>query len=80
MRETELLIPAGSLDVLKTAVIYGADAVYLGGEAFSLRAKARNFTNDEIREGIAFAHEHGVKVYITANILAHNEDLPGVEA
>ena len=78
MRETELLIPAGSLDVLKTAVIYGADAVYLGGEAFSLRAKARNFTNDEIREGIAFAHEHGVKVYITANILAHNEDLPGV--
>ena len=80
MRETELLIPAGSLDVLKTAVIYGADAVYLGGEAFSLRAKARNFTNEEIREGIAFAHEHGVKVYITANILAHNEDLPGVEA
>ena len=73
MRETELLIPAGSLDVLKTAVIYGADAVYLGGEAFSLRAKARNFTNEEIREGIAFAHEHGVKVYITANILAHNE-------
>ena len=65
MRETELLIPAGSLDVLKTAVIYGADAVYLGGEAFSLRAKARNFTNDEIREGIAFAHEHGVKVYIS---------------
>ena len=62
MRETELLIPAGSLDVLKTAVIYGADAVYLGGEAFSLRAKARNFTNDEIREGIAFAHEHCVKV------------------
>ena len=63
MRETELLIPAGSLDVLKTAVIYGADAVYLGGEAFSLRAKARNFTNDEIREGIAFAHEHGCLLY-----------------
>ena len=73
MRETELLIPAGSLDVLKTAVIYGADAVYLGGEAFSLRAKARNFTNDEIREGIAFAHEHGVNVYITANILIFRE-------
>lgn len=79
MRKTELLIPAGSLDTLKTAVIYGADAVYLGGEAFGLRAKAKNFTQDEIRQGIAFAHEHGVKVYITANILAHNDDLNGVE-
>ena len=80
MRNLELLIPAGSLDVLKTAVIYGADAVYLGGEAFGLRAKAKNFTNEEIKEGIAFAHARGVKVYITANILAHNDDLPGVEA
>lgn len=79
MRKLELLIPAGSLDVLKTAVIYGADAVYLGGEAFGLRAKAKNFTNEEIREGIRFAHARGVKVYITANILAHNEDLAGVE-
>lgn len=79
MRNTELLIPAGSLDVLKTAVIYGADAVYIGGEAFGLRAKAKNFTKEEIKEGIGFAHEHGVKVYITANILAHNDDLPGVE-
>lgn len=79
MRKPELLIPAGSLDVLKTAVIYGADAVYLGGEAFGLRAKAKNFTNEEIKQGIAFAHERGVKVYITANILAHNDDLPGVE-
>lgn len=79
MRKTELLIPAGSLDVLKTAVVYGADAVYIGGEAFGLRAKAKNFTKEEIREGIAFAHEKGVKVYITANILAHNDDLPGVE-
>lgn len=79
MRKLELLIPAGSLDVLKTAVIYGADAVYIGGEAFGLRAKAKNFTNEEIKEGIAFAHERGVKVYITANILAHNEDLEGVE-
>ncbi|HIX15633.1 MAG TPA: U32 family peptidase [Candidatus Hungatella pullicola] len=79
MRETELLIPAGSLEVLKTAVVYGADAVYIGGEAFGLRAKAKNFTNEEIKEGIAFAHERGVKVYITANILAHNDDLPGVE-
>lgn len=79
MKKPELLIPAGSLEVLKTAVIYGADAVYIGGEAFGLRAKAKNFTNDQIRQGIVFAHEHGAKVYITANILAHNEDLPGVE-
>ena len=79
MRETELLIPAGSLDVLKTAVVYGADAVYIGGEAFGLRAKAKNFSNEEIREGIEFAHGRGVKVYVTANIMAHNEDLVGVE-
>ncbi len=80
MRKLELLIPAGSLDVLKTAVIYGADAVYIGGEAFGLRAKAKNFTKEDMKEGIAFAHERGVKVYVTANILAHNEDLPRVEA
>ena len=80
MRKTELLIPAGSLDVLKTAVIYGADAVYIGGEAFGLRAKARNFSIEEMQVGLAFAHERGVKVYVTANILAHNGDLPGVEA
>lgn len=79
MRNTELLIPAGSLEVLKTAVIYGADAVYIGGEAFGLRAKARNFSLEEMKEGIAFAHERGVKVYVTANILAHNQDLPEVE-
>ncbi len=79
MRKTELLIPAGSLEVLKVAVLYGADAVYIGGEAFGLRAKAKNFTNEEIREGIEFAHSHGAKVYVTANILAHNEDLAGVE-
>lgn len=80
MRKTELLIPAGSLELLKTAVIYGADAVYIGGEAFGLRAKAHNFSSEEMKEGIAFAHERGVKVYVTANILAHNFDLPGVEA
>ena len=79
MRKIELLCPASSLEVLKIAVIYGADAVYIGGEAFGLRAKAKNFTNEEIKEGIAFAHEHGVKVYITANILAHNQDLEGVK-
>ena len=80
MRHPELLIPASSLEVLKTAVIFGADAVYIGGEAFGLRAKAKNFSMEEIKEGIAFAHEHDVKIYITANILAHNEDLTGVEA
>ena len=80
MRKTELLIPAGSLEVLKTAVVYGADAVYIGGEAFGLRAKAHNFSLEEMKEGIAFAHSYGVKVYVTANILAHNEDLSGVEA
>lgn len=78
MRRPELLIPASSLEVLKIAVIYGADAVYIGGEAFGLRAKAKNFSREEIREGIAFAHAHDVKVYITANILAHNGDLDGV--
>ncbi len=75
----ELLIPASSLEVLKVAVIYGADAVYIGGEAFGLRAKAKNFTLEEMAEGVRFAHERGVKVYITANILAHNYDLDGAE-
>ena len=78
MRHPELLVPASSLEVLKVAVIYGADAVYIGGEAFGLRAKAKNFSMEEMAEGIAFAHEHGVKVYVTANILAHNGDLAGV--
>ena len=74
-KKPELLIPASSLEVLKTAVLYGADAVYVGGEVFSLRAKAKNFSMEDMAEGIAFAHEHGVKVYVTANVLAHNEDL-----
>ena len=73
----ELLIPASSLEVLKTAVIFGADAVYIGGEAFGLRAKAKNFTMNEMKEGIEFAHAHQVRVYVTANILAHNDDLAG---
>uniref|UniRef100_UPI004056E640 peptidase U32 family protein n=1 Tax=Agathobacter sp. TaxID=2021311 RepID=UPI004056E640 len=78
MRKIELLVPASSLEVLKIAVIFGADAVYIGGEAFGLRAKAKNFTLAEMAEGIAFAHAHNVKVYVTANILAHNYDLSGV--
>ena len=79
-RHPELLIPASSLEVLKVAVIFGADAVYIGGEAFGLRAKAKNFTMEEMKEGIEFAHARGVKVYVTANILAHNNDLEGVRA
>lgn len=77
MKKPELLVPASSLEVLRTAVIFGADAVFIGGEAFGLRAKAKNFTHDEMAEGIKFAHEHGVKVHVTANILAHNYDLEG---
>ncbi len=79
-RKPELLIPAGNMEVLQTAVIYGADAVYIGGEAFSLRAKAANFSRAEMAAGIAFAHRHHVKVYVTANILAHNGDLEEAEA
>ena len=79
-RRPELLIPAGSLDVLKTAVRYGADAVYVGGEAFGLRAKAKNFTTEELKEAVSFAHAHSAKLYVTANILAHNQDLEGVRA
>lgn len=76
-REIELLIPASCLEVLKTAVVFGADAVYIGGEAFGLRAKAKNFSLEDMREGIEFAHARNVKVYVTANILAHNYDLDG---
>lgn len=79
VKKPELLIPASSLEVLKTAVNYGADAVYIGGEAFSLRAKARNFSKEDMAAGIKYAHEHGVHVHVTANILAHNYDLKGAE-
>lgn len=78
MRVPELLVPASSLEVLKIAVVFGADAVYIGGEAFGLRAKAKNFSPEEMRQGVEFAHAHGVRVYVTANILAHNGDLEGV--
>ncbi|HCL03453.1 MAG TPA: peptidase U32 [Lachnoclostridium phytofermentans] len=75
----ELLIPASNLEVLKTAIIYGADAVYIGGEMYGLRAKAKNFSLDDMKKGIEFAHQYGKKVYVTANITAHNRDLKGVE-
>ncbi len=78
IKKPELLIPAGSLEVLKTAVDYGADAVYIGGEMFSLRAKAHNFSNEDMAAGIAYAHKKGVKIHVTANITAHNYDIEGV--
>ncbi len=77
-KKPELLLPASNLEVLKTAVIYGADAVYIGGEMYGLRAKAKNFSFEDMREGIEFAHSCNKKVYVTANITAHNEDLAGV--
>jgi putative protease len=77
-RIPELLAPAGNYEKLVTAVHYGADAVYLGGKCYSLRAKAGNFNPDTMRAGIEYAHAHGVKVYVTVNILAHNDDLPGL--
>ena len=78
IKKPELLIPAGNLETLKTAVIYGADAIYIGGDLYGLRAKAKNFSMEEMKQGIAFAHSYGKKVYITANITAHNQDLGGI--
>ncbi len=77
-KKPELLIPAGSLEVLKAAIIYGADAVYIGGDLYGLRAKAKNFSMEDMKEGIAFAHSYGKRVYVTANITAHNQDLEGI--
>ena len=79
MKKPELLLPAGSLAVLKTAFRYGADAVYIGGEAYSLRAMAANFSPEEMKKGIDYAHGIGKKIYVTANILAHNKDLEDSE-
>lgn len=79
MRKIELLSPAGDLERLKVTLLYGADAVYIGGEQYSLRANANNFTLDEIREGCSFAHKLGKKVHLTLNIVFHNEDMEGVE-
>lgn len=79
-KKPELLAPASCLEVLKTAVVFGADAVYIGGEAYGLRAKAKNFSLEDMKKGVDFAHERGVRVYVTANILAHNRDMDGVRA
>ena len=75
MKKPELLAPAGDLEKLKIAVLYGADAVYFGGENFSLRAGAGNFSLEDLKEGIAFAHARGVKCHMTLNFFAHNEDV-----
>ncbi len=77
-RQTELLAPAGSLEKLKFAVRYGADAVYIGGQKYGLRSGADNFTFDEMREGVEFASRYGAKVFVAANIIAHNEDIAGI--
>lgn len=79
-RRIELLAPAGDLEKLKTAIIYGADAVYFGGEMFSLRAGAGNLTIDEIKEAMYFIHEHNAKGYMTMNIYPHNEDIEPLRA
>ncbi len=79
MNKPELLLPASCPEVLRTAIRYGADAVYIGGELYGLRAKAKNFSNEDMAESIRFAHEHGRKVYVTANITAHNRDLSGIK-
>ena len=77
-KKVELLAPAGDLERLKFSLLYGADAVYIGGQEYSLRANANNFSIDEIREACTFAHNLNKKVYLTLNIVFHNEDLENV--
>ena len=77
--KSELLAPAGSLEKMKYAFLFGADAVYMGGKNFSLRANAKNFSLDEMREAVEYAHSLGKKVYVTCNIVFHNEDLEGLK-
>ncbi|MGN0181102.1 MAG: peptidase U32 family protein, partial [Candidatus Ornithomonoglobus sp.] len=79
MKKPELLAPGGSLEKLKTAVDYGADAVYIGGDAFSLRVAAENFSAEDMKEGLKYAHDRGRKVYLTANIIPHNCDIEQFE-
>ena len=79
MKKIELLAPAGNMEKLRMAIIYGADAVYIGGEKFGLRAAAGNFDMEEIKEAAAFVHENGKKLFVTVNIIPHNEDLIGLD-
>jgi len=78
LRKPELLAPAGDLDKLKVAILYGADAVFLGGQKYGLRAFASNFTTEEMKQGVEFAHKHGAKVYVTVNMFPRNEDFDGL--
>ena len=77
--KSELLAPAGSLEKMKYAFLFGADAVYMGGKNYSLRANAKNFSLEEMKEAVEYAHSIGKKVYITCNIVFHNEDLEGLK-
>lgn len=79
MKKPELLAPAGNLEKLKIAVHYGADAVFIGGQEYGLRSNADNFTMDEIREGVEFANRYGAKIYVTTNIIAHDENMDGLD-
>ncbi|OOM05925.1 peptidase U32 family protein [Clostridium saccharobutylicum] len=79
MKRIELLAPAGNLEKLKTAINFGADAVYLGGDKLNLRAGADNFTTEDLKEGVEFAHSRGKKIHVTLNVIPHNEDLFGIE-
>ena len=79
MKKVELLAPAGDLDKLKTAIDYGADAVYMAGPDYGLRTASKNFTIEDMKEAVEYAHSRGKKIYITMNILAHNDDLEGIE-
>ena len=79
MNKVEILAPAGNLEKLKTAIDFGADAVYLGGSKLNLRAFADNFTNEEIGIGVKYAHDRGKKVYVVLNVFPHNSDLIGLE-
>ena len=78
-KKIELLAPAGDIDKMKTAIFYGADAIYLGGESFGLRKASKNFTNEELKTAVEYAHERDVKIYVTMNIIAHEEHLQGIE-
>src|SRR3954454_5411520 len=79
VKKPELLAPAGNLEKLKIAVHYGADAVFIGGQEYGLRSNADNFSMEEIKEGVEFAKKYGAKVYVTTNIIAHNENIADLE-
>lgn len=78
MQKMELLAPAGNMNKLKIAFLYGADAVYLGGKSFGLRAFSDNFSPEEMREAVTYAHSIGKKIHVTVNIFPHNDDLTGL--